>query len=689
MNQELFFNILTFNWPQKTITCYFSTTETPNSYPVHHSKFPDNIATIFPEITQNEITKIYTTFEHPQEQFLPLPIDFNNKNHYLYKELLNRKIKRFFKETKNILVTKNFVNDRQIWIKTPQKDQNITEYEKFTLKIQFAKVSPFPELILSYDDTAKVLNQSIEELLEQVPPTLFKKVIHNNTLIHYQKAPLEVIQQIDLSQTYPLTSGALKKAVGITTTTTKTTNRYIKYKKAIDAFANEYLFQDDFKSIIPLNVNNFIEVPEQNMGKVNEACNDLVFKDGVIGRIPKLDFPTKKALARPIHRNIEIFFIFHESHKDVVNKLHKHLKNGTGKYYKGLQDFASIPYHLNTELSIKFTDIENPIPEIKEKLKNYTFNNETTYAGIYISPYDKHFEDKAKRKIYYQVKEELLKRKIVSQVIDYNKLKSKIDNYQYELNNISLALLAKLQGKPWQLSVATTRELVIGIGAFRNIDENIQYIASAFSFQNNGTFNSFDYFTKSDTVLLSGAICNAIEEFVAIEQNPDKVVIHFYKEMSQKEIRPIVEKMKRLKLGCPLFIININKTDAEDIMAYDSNWSGRLMPKSGTFIKIGWNQFLLFNNSRYHNTVNYSDTDSYPFPIKLSMSSPNEGALDEYITAIKLIEQVYQFSRLYWKSLRQQNVPITIKYPEMVAEIAPHFSTASIPSHGKEILWFL
>ena len=55
----------------------------------------------------------------------------------------------------------------------------------------------------------------------------------------------------------------------------------------------------------------------------------------------------------------------------------------------------------------------------------------------------------------------------------------------------------------------------------------------------------------------------------------------------------------------------------------------------------------------------------------------------------KLIEQVYQFSRLYWKSLRQQNVPITIKYPEMVAEIAPHFESGNIPPHGKEILWFL
>ena len=147
--------------------------------------------------------------------------------------------------------------------------------------------------------------------------------------------------------------------------------------------------------------------------------------------------------------------------------------------------------------------------------------------------------------------------------------------------------------------------------------------------------------------------------------------------------------MKRLNLNCPLYIVNINKTDSEDIIAFDTNWQNKLMPKSGTYIKIGWNQFLLFNNSRYADDEKYPANESYPFPIKLQISSPSEGKDLEYYEVKKLIEQVYQFSRLYWKSLRQQNVPITIKYPEMVAEIAPHFESGTIPSHGKEILWFL
>lgn len=51
--------------------------------------------------------------------------------------------------------------------------------------------------------------------------------------------------------------------------------------------------------------------------------------------------------------------------------------------------------------------------------------------------------------------------------------------------------------------------------------------------------------------------------------------------------------------------------------------------------------------------------------------------------------QIYKFSRMYWKSVKQQNLPITIKYPEMVAEIVPHFEDDYLPEFGRRNLWFL
>jgi hypothetical protein len=44
---------------------------------------------------------------------------------------------------------------------------------------------------------------------------------------------------------------------------------------------------------------------------------------------------------------------------------------------------------------------------------------------------------------------------------------------------------------------------------------------------------------------------------------------------------------------------------------------------------------------------------------------------------------------MYWKSVSQQNLPVTLVYPEMVAEIFPHFKYDKLPDFGKENLWFL
>lgn len=158
--------------------------------------------------------------------------------------------------------------------------------------------------------------------------------------------------------------------------------------------------------------------------------------------------------------------------------------------------------------------------------------------------------------------------------------------------------------------------------------------------------------------------------------------------MSRKELKPIETGLNDLGLDIPVFIVSINKTESHDVVAFDNKWHG-LMPKSGTFINLGYNRFLLFNNTRYNNNGSVKESDGYPFPVKLSIRCTHEELADDFKSVKELIDQVYQFSRMYWKSVRQQNLPVTIKYPEMVAEIFPHFEGNEIPTFGKDNLWFL
>lgn len=64
---------------------------------------------------------------------------------------------------------------------------------------------------------------------------------------------------------------------------------------------------------------------------------------------------------------------------------------------------------------------------------------------------------------------------IVTQVVDYEKMVVNIENqynFQFSLQNMALAIHAKLGGAPWKLAVTDKKELVIGVGAFTNQGEN-------------------------------------------------------------------------------------------------------------------------------------------------------------------------------------------------------------------------
>ncbi len=53
------------------------------------------------------------------------------------------------------------------------------------------------------------------------------------------------------------------------------------------------------------------------------------------------------------------------------------------------------------------------------------------------------------------------------------------------------------------------------------------------------------------------------------------------------------------------------------------------------------------------------------------------------------VEQARSLSLLYWRTVRRQNLPVTIKYPELIAEHIRHFALCTIPHFGKGCMWFV
>jgi len=703
MQEHLKTNILNFKWPSSTPVIYLSLEETEGRHPIHKSKFSKQIKEAFPDIDLSKVEHIYTTFTQEIPNAPSIKIDLTNgKELRIYKQSLKHQLKNYFLE-KGYIVVKNFVRDVQVWM--PSKNGNTADYNlyyKFSFKILFATLTDLPELVVSYDGTSKVLTKSVKEIEET---EYIKRCVYGQKTFNYQmdfdtEEKEEFYNAIQFEQAYPIFNLPLARALNIPIEEPdRPKNRYQKYVTLITNFAEKYLFTEEFKVLFPFKQDAFIDVPGNRINHINPNLGLLEFGKDQYGNkkthlVPKKAMNILNPYRRPNNQNIKIFFICHTSHKDSVLAFYQNLKEGVNtekNYYKGLEAYVNIKATASKEHFIEFTNENDPIPEIVEQLETLTFDHDNIkYAAFYISPFDKFTPNPEDRDIYIQIKELFLNEGIVIQVVDYEKMVVNIENqynFQFSLQNMALAIHAKLGGAPWKLAVTDKKELVIGVGAFTNQGENRRYIASAFSFQNNGLFRKFEYFDQSETDLLAGSICKAIRDFTSVAE-ADKVVIHFYKEMSYEELKPIIRGMHTLGLKIPLYILNINKTEAEDIIAYDLNWNKKLMPVSGTYIRISENQFLLFNNARYPSDRFYSDTDGYPFPIKIKISSPDEDAFEDADVVLELLTQVYQFSRLYWKSLRQQNVPITIKYPEMVAQIAPRFNNG-VPDDAKDALWFL
>jgi hypothetical protein len=538
--------------------------------------------------------------------------------------------------------------------------------------------------MLSYLGQSKVFKKDCVALVHDVSSEDFNWVIHKKDVIKWSY--LRSQGNIDQHQVHAVLNKSLERSLSLAVQRKRNTNPFKNYHDRILDFHAQYFQDDALKPVIQLDPAGFMAVPTCNVFKTHYHSNVLSFGDGHQEQVPKFALKQHAPFEGSSHDPIQVFFILHKDDIKSAKNIKDQFDNGFHSF-KGLYEYVGLFLNAERNFSIVFNDKENPLPEIREGLSKREFKADVTYVCIYLTPYDKDEDDEKKQAIYYQVKELLLQRQITSQVINPAKMKSLGDNWKYSLPNIAIALLAKLDGVPWKLAHEVRPELIIGIGAFYSKKDDVRYVGSSFSFQNDGRFKGFEYFQNNDIDLLAGSISASICEFTQTYHAPERLIIHFYKTMSQKELRRIMRELKTMELTIPIHIVSINKTESRDIVAFDRDWHHRL-PMSGTIINVGQHEYLLFNNTRYHSQTNYL-SDGYPFPIKIKLDSSEPGVFEDKRIVKGLIDQVYQFSRMYWKSLRQQNLPVTIKYPEMVAQIAPHFENTDIPPFGKRNLWFL
>jgi len=684
MQQTLQLNIIPFSAPVQEAEFAFYKARQDEYFPIFKNDLEGLLDDKFTALELLELEKLYTDFQPAKEDAITIKINLANTprfaNHY-YRHL----IRTYFKGVADIM-RQNFTSETEVWFhNATASNAKYKVYNQFTLKVQHSRVTEGPELVVSFDGTTKVYNKSIAEI-HNFKTELYNWINCNGELNRWKYLTDE--QKLNHEKNYPVVSNSLKPHFDIAFDIPDFKNRYPKYYNYLNDFYSKYLNTEAFKAILPLATEGFYKPNGLSVQRINGTSNELQFGNGV-GVEPKRDLRRLKPY-KPVPKPsiVKFFFIYHKPDREhAVKSIWQYFLNGyAGQYpFPKMEEFISQPFELEENGSIAFDNIDDAVTVVQKAIKNKDKLPDTKYFAVYISPVPKWEKDPKRNSIYHRIKEILLYEGITSQVIfKENIAKSAFNLY---LPNIETAILAKLGGVPWRLKRDTTNELIVGVGAFYSVTRKSKYVGSAFCFNNEGIFKGFDCFGANDTDSIAGSIREAVGKFIASNYKATRLIIHFYKDLSKKELKPIIDTLHALGLPIPVIVVTINKTESKELLAFDTD-SEKLMPYSGTIVKVAAKEYLLFNNTRYETTSTPTDREHH-FPVKISFFSSQADLLEDPALTNQLIDQVYQFSRMYWKSVSQQNLPVTIKYPEMVAEIFPYFTHDKLPDHGKESLWFL
>jgi hypothetical protein len=685
--EQILLNVIPFTPIQDKLTFAFYGDKVPGGASIKWDKLFEE----FPEGRDPKAQSYYSDFQPAREGAITKEIDvfkaIKFTQHYYRYLILN-----YFKQIKGSIVFPNFTRDIEVWFEEMKVNNPTYQlYNKFTIKVQYKNVANSGyELMLAYNGTSKVWRKCIADI-EDYDSDKYTSIVHNGIVYNYKKMCPELKQ--DIENLFPILNNEIKRDWEIEEDRIFE-NRYPIFLEHIQSFYNFYVNTTEFNTILKLSPNGFYSVPEAKIFKTSYDANLLRFKDGTNVN-PLMGMIESKPLASYTEKPVKFFFIYHKDDgvyiKDtfysyITNGWHRPV-DGVEKHTKSLKKFINQDYSIDKAKGITFTNTETIFEEIEPALKALQEDEKIRWVAIYFSPIPRDAKTHPQHNTYYRIKELLLEKSITSQVIYKDHLGR--EDFFYFIPNISVALLAKIGGIPWRLDREQEEEVIIGIGAFKPINSQHRFVGSAFCFDNTGNFEGFDCFREDETTMLAGSIREAVEKFIEKKKEPNRIIIHFYKEISDREeLQPILNMLKEIcEREIPVIVVTINKTDSKELIGFDMSAKGR-MPMSGRYISVGFNKYLLFNNVRYFWNSKLGERD-YHFPIKLSIRASQEGVIDDPAVLRQLVDQVYQFSRMYWKSISQQNLPVTIRYPEMVAQIYPHFAEGNLPEFGKKNLWFL
>jgi hypothetical protein len=616
-----------------------------------------------------------------------LRVDLNNF-YQLGRAEMTQKIVRYFRKL-GFPVCRDFIGRVEVWI--PQELSDFILFNRFALRPYYRDVTDGWQIDVAHVGTSRCSKQTIFETNLEDNGFL---VVAGTEVLHRQDVKQYHMQKFQGG--HPVINTYTSRELHIPMQQTYDRNKLVTKRDKITQFIQTYLMTQAFQDALDINIlnnGNFIAVKEENITKVDAEAHHLIYGDKYVGSSPKGEFTHHGPYKMPEPHTF--FIICSKKNKEWRNRLYNILQNGIdstlingqGVEHGSLCTFTPLPNLLNQplnwekNLSLTYNTNDTALKELKNHLsENNRIKPDKKYTAIIISDISKDSTDKKAHELYYRMKEQLMKYGVTSQVIYAPKIGS--SKFNYILPNIAAALVAKQNGMPWGLKkLSQHNDMIVGIGASRQVGMK-SFLGTAFCFDQTGQFREFDCCEAGDVEALAASLKKALIRFCRTYGEPQRLIIHYYKKLNQRESRRIEDLLLQVNVNCSVYVVNVVTAVNDDLIAFDTSQQN-LMPVSGTIVRLRDMQFLLYSNEKY--------SDNGPakvlLPIKLTITNTNTniGETLPCDDAKDIITQVFQFC----KSVAMQNKPITVAYPEMLTQFVPHFKDNKVPEFGKHSLWML
>ena len=340
-------------------------------------------------------------------------------------------------------------------------------------------------------------------------------------------------------------------------------------------------------------------------------------------------------------------------------------EGSTGSFIKHLKENLKTNFHANNlEIDLIIFERDTSLDFTKD-LVNKTDEGKYNLAITILSQSDKKIPIKSSP--YFVLKAKLLGRKILTQQLTIEVIRNIRSANDLILNAIALNIYSKLGGTAWTIEKdeKEREEIVIGIGTTINFNkERIIGFANVFDYKgayllgSSSQISNFQNYSNQLKEHLIKIIENQIK-LKGIEKNEKfRLIFHLSKPASKKyEIKAIEASLKQFK--------DYNIQYAIVHLSYHHNY--RLFSTNnengiarGTFVEIASRQALL----------HLGQSSKTPILLRIDKRSVYDNEESMYKDLYAIAKQVLYFSHLSHRTFKPENVPVTIKYPQLMSKLS-------------------